>query len=488
MHDVAHTCSELGKSTVPGDPVVIECSPGTASLVGAIAVLAAGRRLVLDDGSARETQDVRLTDAGGAARGAGVVTVSLAADQRVPAVLVPVRGKSLSHGTQTWTSGEIDQACEAYARRFRDKDRRVLAARRALTPELVVGWLAALTSGRSLLMPEGDELEDEFSLGRFIERHAPDYIDVEEDLLAALLSRDQVLKGARYSIRARPGNGQLMTVARDKELDMIVSLDTGDSLGIGLLGSPDDTPLRFTRIEAGIEICVVDDAGHPAPEGIDGRLQLGFHGAARGPASHPITVRRGRDGFVHWPDVDELDRAPADAALEAILNLPQVSDAHVGWRQRAGGKPELIAWIVQRPRSETTNTVLHRALRARLRGIELPKLLINVDHIPRASSGSVIRRNLFDPDVRGVAMAFEPPRKGLEAAFAGIWRNVLKLERISAHDNFANLGGTSVQALVILSETEKCLQWSFEPRMLFFQSLRQIVERAPDRIREGQAG
>ena len=46
--------------------------------------------------------------------------------------------------------------------------------------------------------------------------------------------------------------------------------------------------------------------------------------------------------------------------------------------------------------------------------------------------------------LRRPTAAYEPPRSGLEQAIAGIWQEVLGVERVGVHDNFFDLGGHSL--------------------------------------------
>lgn len=100
--------------------------------------------------------------------------------------------------------------------------------------------------------------------------------------------------------------------------------------------------------------------------------------------------------------------------------------------------------------------------------------------IPRRSDGSVVRERLADPFGDTGVLGFELPRAGVEQSIAGIWAHILGAERIGAHDSFAELGGTSLQALRVIQQMQSRLGWRVEPRLLFFQSLRRVAEHAPE--------
>lgn len=48
-------------------------------------------------------------------------------------------------------------------------------------------------------------------------------------------------------------------------------------------------------------------------------------------------------------------------------------------------------------------------------------------------------------------MWYEGPRNGVEEVMAGIWAEVLKVERVGVHDNFFDLGGHSLLGTQILA-------------------------------------
>jgi hypothetical protein len=62
---------------------------------------------------------------------------------------------------------------------------------------------------------------------------------------------------------------------------------------------------------------------------------------------------------------------------------------------------------------------------------------------------------------------FVAPRNPIEEALAGIWSEVLKLERIGIHDNFFDLGGHSLLATQIISRVRATSRVELSVRALF---------------------
>ena len=71
-----------------------------------------------------------------------------------------------------------------------------------------------------------------------------------------------------------------------------------------------------------------------------------------------------------------------------------------------------------------------------------------------------------------------PPAEGLETAIAEIWRDLLGPNtRISAHDNFFEIGGHSLMSLQALYRMEQLMGRQLDPRAIFFETLRQMAAR-----------
>src|SRR5260370_7108296 len=78
----------------------------------------------------------------------------------------------------------------------------------------------------------------------------------------------------------------------------------------------------------------------------------------------------------------------------------------------------------------------------------MPAAFVVLEKLPLSPNGKVDRRALPPPDSSrpDLEAAFVPPRNPTEAALAGIWAEVLGLERIGIHDNFSDLGRPSFLA------------------------------------------
>jgi amino acid adenylation domain-containing protein len=76
---------------------------------------------------------------------------------------------------------------------------------------------------------------------------------------------------------------------------------------------------------------------------------------------------------------------------------------------------------------------------------------------------------------------FMPPRTQVEADMTGIWKRVLRVDRVSMNDNFFELGGHSLLATFLLAEIEKEFGYKLPLHLIFNDGTVQTLATALDR-------
>jgi acyl carrier protein len=83
----------------------------------------------------------------------------------------------------------------------------------------------------------------------------------------------------------------------------------------------------------------------------------------------------------------------------------------------------------------------------------IPSVFVFLDAFPRTPTGKVDHRAFPAPGGSrpDLDTAFVAARSPVEDVLAGIWGEVLGLDRVGIHDRFLDLGGHSLQAMRILT-------------------------------------
>jgi amino acid adenylation domain-containing protein len=225
---------------------------------------------------------------------------------------------------------------------------------------------------------------------------------------------------------------------------------------------------------AGMRVWVLDEGLRPVPSGWPGQVAFAGVGVGRGYlgdtgktartfmpdpwAEEPggrlyLTGDQGRWGSEgNLEFLGRLDRQvkvrghriePGEVEA-ALVRLEGVRQAVVEARPDPQGRLRLLAWVTaDRP---LAGDALRERLRERLPAAALPEQIVLLAALPLTRNGKIDRRALPEPE-RMERPGWVAPRDELEERIAGVWREVLHLDRIGVHDNFFALGGDSIQSI-----------------------------------------
>ena len=237
------------------------------------------------------------------------------------------------------------------------------------------------------------------------------------------------------------------------------------------------------RPVANTQIYVLDERGQPVPIGVAGEIHIGGEGVARGYLNRPdLTAER----FVEDPfatrkgarmyRTGDLGRWREDGTIEylgrnddqvkirgfrielgeieaRILELSAVREAVVLAREDIPGDRRLVAYWTQADEGQVLEVEsLREHLKAELPGYMVPSAFVRLDAMPLTPNGKVDRKALPAPDASAlVAREYEAPQGQTEELLAGIWRELLGIEKVGRHDSFFDLGGHSLLAVQLCS-------------------------------------
>lgn len=95
-------------------------------------------------------------------------------------------------------------------------------------------------------------------------------------------------------------------------------------------------------------------------------------------------------------------------------------------------------------------------LSERLPEYMVPSYIVKLDKMPVTSNGKINRKELPEPEkeVSG-SQEYQAPRNELEQKIASILETVLKVERVGVYDDFFEIGGDSLKAILILMKVSE---------------------------------
>jgi len=251
-------------------------------------------------------------------------------------------------------------------------------------------------------------------------------------------------------------------------------------------------PISNTRIY------ILDAHGEPVPVGVTGELYIGGAGVARGYLNRPeLTAEKFlQDPFTDDPKgrmyrTGDLGRWLGDGNIEFLgrndfqvklrgfrIELGEiearlsehegVQEAVVLAREDTPGDKRLVAYYTAREQ----NSVGAQALRAHVAGklpeYMVPAAYVRMESLPLTPNGKLDRKALPAPEGDAhVVRQYEAPQGASEELLAGIWAELLHLERVGRHDNFFELGGHSLLGARMIARVREALKVEVAIRDLF---------------------
>jgi acyl-CoA synthetase (AMP-forming)/AMP-acid ligase II len=134
-----------------------------------------------------------------------------------------------------------------------------------------------------------------------------------------------------------------------------------------------------------------------------------------------------------------------------LLRHPAIADAGTFGIAHPTLGEDVAAAVVLRAGASATSQELRDFAFAGLAKYKVPTRIMTIDCIPKTALGKVRRRDLAHAFRDLPRPAFVEPRDGSERAVAGLFAEVLAIERVGALDNFFSLGGDSLRAVQVIA-------------------------------------
>ena len=242
----------------------------------------------------------------------------------------------------------------------------------------------------------------------------------------------------------------------------------------------------------GAALFVLDAWLHPVPPGVVGELYVAGRGVGVGyvrraglTASRFVACPFGGPGarmyrtgdLVRWgPDgqLQYLGRADEQVQIRgyrielgeiqaALAALDGVEHAAVIAREDRPGDKRLVGYI-----TGTADPIAARAaLAERLPGYMVPAAIVALDTLPITVNGKLDARALPAPDYQ-TTDHYRAPTTAVEEILAGIYAQVLGVDRVGIDDSFFDLGGDSILSMQVVARA-RASGLTCRPRDIFVE-------------------
>ncbi|WP_217231805.1 non-ribosomal peptide synthetase [Streptomyces anulatus] len=242
---------------------------------------------------------------------------------------------------------------------------------------------------------------------------------------------------------------------------------------------------------------VLDAALRPRPVGVPGDLYIGGAGLALGYwrdperteqtfLDHPVTGERlYRTGDVarFLPDgnVEFLGREDFQVKLDghrielgeietALRSHPSVGTAVVVTLPRQDGElgnQALAGYVSPAAGARPSAEELREHIAARLPRYMVPAYLLVMEALPLTRHGKVDRSALPRPGATSGGATADAARTELEELVAGLWSELLGVDRLGVHDTFFELGGNSLLGIRVMNRLRERLGLDLDPHSVF---------------------
>jgi len=255
--------------------------------------------------------------------------------------------------------------------------------------------------------------------------------------------------------------------------------------------TPDNTPIG--KPIANTRMYLLDAQFQPVPLGVVGELFIGGVQVARGYLHRaelsaerflkdPFTEgRMYRTGDVgrYLPDgtLEYLGRNDDQVKIRGLrielgeiqarlTAYPQVQEAAVLAREDVPGDKRLVAYYTGE-QAQIEHLRLH--LLEQLPDYMVPAVFVHLDSFPLSPNGKLDRKALPAPGEDSVIVReYEAPVGDTETLLAGLWAELLNVERVGRHDHFFELGGHSLLAVSLIGRMRRA-GLSADVKVLFGQ-------------------
>nr|WP_280235367.1 non-ribosomal peptide synthetase [Nocardia cyriacigeorgica] len=355
-------------------------------------------------------------------------------------------------------------------------------------------WTAVVCGGR-LVIAAPDGHRDPAYLAELMTREWVTTLHTVPSMLDALITTgmpDSVWRILAIGEALPAGLAQRVRQAlpRTDLYNLYGPTETAVSVTSHRVGAADHTSVPIGVPAWNTRVYVLDERLRPVPDGVVGELYLAGAQLARGYHDRPeLTAdrfvadpfgtgeRMYRTGdLVSWNGAGELGYHGRDDSQvkvngfrielgeieAALLAVPAVAQAAAMVRSHPHLGDRVVAYVVA---ADIGPAQIVSALREVLPSYLVPAHVVVLDALPLTANGKLDRSALPEPDIE--TMSSRAPATAFEEIVAGVYADVLGLDRVGADDDFFARGGNSLLATQVAVRIGAALGTTVPVRALF---------------------
>ncbi|MFL5537410.1 MAG: amino acid adenylation domain-containing protein, partial [Longimicrobiaceae bacterium] len=403
---------------------------------------------------------------------------------------------------------------------FGADDRVAFAANPAFDATTMEVWGPLLHGGRTVVIPQ-DVLLDP---GAFARTLADQQVTTLFVTTAVFNQYAQAIPGALANLRRLLTGGEAAdpssfarVLAEDGPVSLIHCYGPTETTTFAITHpvtdvAPDARTIPLGRPISNTRVYVLDSRGQPVPVGVAGEVHIGGAGVALGYLGRPgLTAERfvvdpfAAEAGARMYRTGDLGRWLPDGTIEFVgrtdfqvkirgfriepgevearlLAHGAVREARVIVREDQPGEKRLVAYVVGGVEVEELREHLRRGLPEYM----VPAAIVVLERLPLTPNGKLDRKALPAPEHAADAARYVAPRTPVEEVLAGIWAEVLRLERVGVEESFFELGGHSLLATRVVSRIREVFAIELPLRALFEGPTVAEMARAVEEMRRAE--
>ena len=351
---------------------------------------------------------------------------------------------------------------------------------------LIGATLSSVSAGASIVCTPGF---DESRFFEWMEECRPTWYTAVPTMHQAVLARAPVNRDivARCPLRLIRSSSSSLPPQVMAELESAFSAPVIESYGMTEAShqmTSNPLPPRQRKagsvgVPAGPEVAIMDEGGNLLPPETTGEIVIRGANVTRGYENNPAANARAfSSGWFRTGDQGHMDAdgyfaitgrlkeiinrggekiAPREVD-EMFLDHPAVAQAVTFAVPHPTLGEDIAAAVILREHASIEEKQLREFAFARLADFKVPSQVLIVDEIPKGPTGKLQRIGLAEKLAEALKPPYMAPRGPLEETLAGMWAEVLNLERVGMYDNFFALGGDSLLATRLVTRVRAAFQ------------------------------